>query len=652
MAYAVKTYGKLSALPPGGVTAKGWIRDQLLRSKAGMGGHLDELEPNMIANPYVNCKTDEEWGAQIKAGWGAEISGNYWYGLIELAWALDDAELKAKAEKWVNAVLANQRPDGYLGTYTEKDNLFDDYNAWGTNCGMRALLAYYEATGREDVLEAVHRCMLWFCDNWTGDRKTRYGGSAIIDSMGMCYAHTGDRRLLDFVNDYVEFMNRKDLYKYSFNAMMENDLVYNSGHAAGYGMIVKLPVIAYMAGGNESYLKAGINAVRKAIGKVVLPNGGISSNTEYICPVWSGTEVEYCAFAFFNNSLIWLAQATGDPRYADWIERIVFNGAQGARRKDEKAIAYFSSPNQIFATEHSTHSHGIGQAYAPCHPVSCCPVTSVWVVPDYVRGMGMTDREGNPYVCAYGPAVIRFGNLTLDEETRYPFRDAVRFTVSAGRPEKTAIHFRVPSWCGNAEFSVNGAKAAGDPQPGTYFAIEREWRDGDRIDVRFPMEVRVSRIDDSDAYSHYPLSVERGPLVYALPIPEIWTAIKGHPRTPLPEGWSWYDVTPVIPVDPTGDVYEQMGLRKYNIGWNVAIDEKLDPSDVGVIEIEGGFVWESPPVKLRLPGYKALYSYAPYIAKTFEPYQGPIDVQAELELELVPYGCTNLRISHFPRAKL
>jgi hypothetical protein len=90
--------------------------------------------------------------------------------------------------------------------------------------------------------------------------------------------------------------------------------------------------------------------------------------------------------------------------------------------------------------------------------------------------------------------------------------------------------------------------------------------------------------------------------------------------------------------------------RKHNITWNVAVDENLDPEAVKIEEHEGWYVWENPPLTLTLPGYKALYSYAPYIQKTHEVYQAPIDVQGELTLNLVPYGCTCLRITCFPRA--
>ena len=123
-------YGKLSALPLGSITAEGFLREQLERSKNGMGGHLDEIEPGMIADPYINKSYVKRWGNGDQSGWGAEISGNYWTGLILLAFTLDDSELKAKAETWVNGVLEHRRSDGYLGTYYEPDaKIHEDFNA-------------------------------------------------------------------------------------------------------------------------------------------------------------------------------------------------------------------------------------------------------------------------------------------------------------------------------------------------------------------------------------------------------------------------------------------------------------------------------------------------------------------------------------------
>ena len=103
---------------------------------------------------------------------------------------------------------------------------------------------------------------------------------------------------------------------------------------------------------------------------------------KYLGPVSASVETEYCAFSFLEAALIHTAEASGDPEYMDLMERIIFNGALGARKKDEKAIAYMSSPNQLFATGDSSHYISDMQQYAPVYPTSCCPVVSVKPMPN------------------------------------------------------------------------------------------------------------------------------------------------------------------------------------------------------------------------------------------------------------------------------
>lgn len=644
---------ELRPLPLGNITARGWIRDQLSRSKAGMGGHLDELEPEMIRYPYLDRRTDEAWGPEKKAGWGAEISGNYWYGLILLAFTLDDPELQEKARGWVDGALANQRPDGYLGTYTESDDLWDDYNAWGTACGLAALLAYYDATRRPDVLDAVYRCLIWFCDNWAGDRKTRYAGQYLCSLMALGYRSTADPRLRVFIEEYVGFLNHNDLYLNSQNAMRSPDLVYNSNHAASAGLQLHIAALGYSVTGENSYLEAAFRFLEKLEQKVLMPTGGVASNTEYLSPRSSVTETEICAFTFLQYGVAALGAASGEARCFDIAERIAFNVAQGARKKDEKCVAYFTSGNQIFATTSSDFSGQDQGAYAPCHPISCCPVTSVWNMPSHVYSMGLTDDSGNLYIASYGPATIEADGLVLESDTRYPFRESVSFhVVNSGAPFRS-VSFRIPGWCAEPQVFINDQLSTRKSILPGWMTVERVWTTGDTVEINLPMETSVQQLDDNDSWSHHPIVIERGPLVFSLPIPEMWNAISGNARTQLPAGWSWYNVEPA-PVDGDGgDVYERNGLRKYRTGWNVAINATLDPRTISVEEHHPvGYAWEHPLITLKVPGYKAPYSYAPYIEKTHEVYQSPIYVEEPVILELAPYGCTNLRITYFPQAAL
>ena len=647
-----KTYHKLKVLPLGSIQPKGWVKEQLQRNRDGMGGHMDELEHDMLWGPYTEFKGPSCWQEDLAAGWGAEISGNFWYGEVLLAFSLQDEALIKKCENWVNTVLKNQRADGYMGAFTEKDNQMQDFNAWGTNVGMKAMLAYYDATGRKDVLEAVHKCMLWFCDNWAGSNKTRYAGSILLESMELCYQRVGDERILTFMNEYIDFMERNDVHRISRSAMLDSRLDYTSMHAAGFANILWTYTAAYKAGGDKLNLQAAENGFKKLKEKALHRTGGISCYAEYLAPTGSAVETEYCSFSYLTAAMLQLAEATGNPMYVDELERIVFNGAQGARKKDEKAIAYLTSPNQIYATVMSSYASNHNQLYSPCYPTACCPTTSMWVMPNYLRTMALQGEDGL-YLSAYGPATIRCVDFTLEEDTQYPFRDTVTFTFRAEKPVETTLQFRVPQWCTGMELAVNGEAVTVTAAQGEYQPICRTWQDGDTVTLRLPMAVGIFKIDDADCAGKFPMAFEYGPLLFSLHIPEKWTEVPGIPNTPLPEGWHWYKVTPPNTNDERADPNEREGFRKFKTCFNVAVDETLRPEDVQVeLCQDAGYVWETPQVKLRVPGYKALLSYPPYLKKTIDPYFAPMPVHGELELELVPHGCTNLRITYFPRAKL
>ena len=649
---SVKTYHKLKVLPLGSIQPKGWVREQLQRNRDGMGGHMDELEHDMLWGPYTEFHGPSCWKEDLAAGWGAEISGNFWYGEILLAFSLQDEKLMKKCENWVNTVLKNQRADGYMGAYTEKDNQWEDFNAWGTNVGMKAMLAYYDATGRKDVLEAVHKCMLWFCENWAGSNKTRYAGAVLLESMELCYQRVGDERILKFMNDYIDFLERNDVHRISRSAMLSPRLDYTSMHAAGYANILWSYTAAYKAGGDKLNLQAAENGFKKLKEKALHRTGGISCYAEYLAPTGSAVETEYCSFSYLTAAMLQLTEATGNPMYVDELERIVFNGAQGARKKDERAIAYLTSPNQIFATVTSSYATHYMHIYTPCYPTACCPTTSMWVMPNYLRTMALQGEDGI-YLSAYGPAEIRCGAFTLQEDTRYPFRDTVQFTFCSEGHVDTALHFRVPKWCKGMELIVNGEAVLVTAKAGEYQTVWRTWKNGDTVTLRLPMAVETFKVDDADCAGKFPMAFEYGPLLFSLHIPERWREVPGIPNTPLPEDWHWYKVIPPNTNDERADPNEREGFRKFNTCYNVAVDENIDPNSIRVeLCEEDGYVWETPQIKLHVPGYKALLSYPPYLKKTIDPYFAPMPVHGELELELVPHGCTNLRITYFPRAKL
>lgn len=648
----MKLYNKLSRFPLGAINAEGFLREQLIRSKNGMGGHLFELEPGMINDPFINKSYVPAWGNGDQSGWGAEISGNYWTGYIQLAYTLHDEEMIEKATWWVNTMLTHQKEDGYLGTYYEEDaKIYEDYNAWGTSCALRGLIAFYEASGRKDVLEAVHRCLLWFCDKWKGDKKTSYAGVYIIEPLVFCYYYTGDHRLIDFAEEYNEYMVNHDIFNKSY-AAMERDLQYTSDHTAGAGCSVRLPALLYSADGNERFIKASERMISQIREKCVQVSGSPVSFSEYFGPVGSTSETEYCSYAFYNQTYSYMSYITGKSCYGDYMEEMFYNGAQGARKKDEKAISYLNSPNQIYATDSSTTAGNCNnmQMYAPCYPVSCCPVNSVAVLPEFIRGMFLNDSSDGIYCCAYGPCSLSYEGIDISENTLYPFRNSISFDI---KTEKAfTLYLKIPYWSKGEEINLNGNKATVSEYSDGYAPVRIE-KGSSRVDVKFKAEIEVIKVDDSDYAGKHPIAFKYGALEYVYHIPEIWCPVHGSPMTPLPDGWSWYNVYPEFKEADTPDPHDMIGLRRKQISWNIAVDENLSKDDFIIEECNtSGYVWENPPIVLHTHCYKAPYLCAMYPTKVFEPFGEKQYVTDKIELTLVPYGCTNLRISYFARADI
>lgn len=645
----MKSFEKFKSLKLGAITAEGFLKEQLLRNKDGMGGNLDVLEPGKFIDPYTKKTMDNSW-SRDKVGWFAEVAGNYWYGLIGLAFTLNDKELIKKADKWVHDVLSMQDSDGYMGIYTKDDDIYEDFNGFGTACGMRAMLSYYEATGKEYVYEAVNRCMLWFCEKWA-NRKTRYVGVAILEPMLYCYNKNNDDRILKFVLDYEKFLCENDLFLNSVDAYNTDKLYYNSNHTCAYGIALRQHAMVYGATGDENYLNASIKGVDKAMDKIIQHTGAPVCNAEYLAPISSTAESEYCSFTFFNATYAAVAKITGKAIYGDYMEKLVYNAGQGSRKKDEKAIIYMTSPNQIYATDQSSNSWLEHQLYAPCHSVSCCAVSSVGLIPDFIRNMVFgVDGFDDLYINAYGPCVINHNSISIKEETLYPFRDTVNFTIDLNEDKTFVLNLKIPIWCENFTIYINDEKFIGIKDVNSFVAINRKWCNNDVVKLKLEMIPKLIRVNDNDSGKKHPMVVEYGALVFAFPIPEKWNKIdKGKE---LPEDWSWYSVIPYSKVTG-GDQYELMGYNKHQISWNIAVDELKAPHTFQLIEEDvQGYVWENPPVKIKMEGYKAPFSYPPYPIKTQEVYEEVMDVTEKLDLTLIPYGCTALRITYIPRAKI
>jgi DUF1680 family protein len=639
------SYNKLTRLPLGNVTAQGWLKAQLERNKAGMGGHLDELEPEIIAKPFV----DRNHLDLVNPGWSGEQSGGYWTGLVQLAFTLNDKELKDKARKWVYSTLALQEEDGYLGSYRKTENRLEDYSAWSANWCYRALLHFYDATGDKEVLEAVHLGLLWFVKNWAGDQKTSYVGSTLMESMIVVYMQTGDEKLYNWCLDYIKWLDANDKFHHGMASLQRDSLEYNEDHVVAFGENVKHPALIYLAGGGPEYLDASINGIKQIMTKCWQINGAPSSNFEWHSPPSAVHVTEYCNFSTYLNTFSWMACITGDAQYGELMERILFNGAEGARKKDERALGYMSSPNQLYATMQSCRfASNSYEVYSPCFTVACCPSQSVRIIPEYIRAMFLRDNDENLYLPVYGPCSVHFAakdgtTLTILEKTNYPFDETITMHIKTSAPWKKKLMLKIPSWCKNHEIKLNGSAVKGSVNADGYMGIENSWND-DTLTIFFGMTPTLVSVKDI-YFPKEPLqAIEYGPLVFSFKYPSFWTPVTGMPLTPLPKDWSWYEVSIVSKEKPTQPPYYSINLAELNGG--SAIITKRSVTE---------YPWDDSPIKLEVPMHRTKNAYAKYWdsqINTPVAYGNPVTADSTSEIvELVPYGCSNLRMTCFTVSK-
>jgi DUF1680 family protein len=261
-----------------------------------------------------------------------------------------------------------------------------------------------------------------------------------------------------------------------------------------------------------------------------------------------------------------LLEATGEARYADWMEQTLLNACLAAVSLDGERF-FYSNPLAWHGQEQTLLSNDARQRWTDwnCY---CCPPQVARVFGQLHRWAYGT-RGDDVWVHLYGGSVLQAdlpgcGPIELEQTTDYPWSGAVRFVWKSAPAGPAALRLRIPGWAPGAQVKINGRAEAMEPQPGSYLALARSWKAGDTVELELPMRPRLIEANPLVESTAHQAAVMRGPIVYCL---ESWDLPQGAAihEIRLPRDAAFELVSLPSPLDRTrglrGDVVVQPGLR-------------------------------------------------------------------------------------------
>lgn len=616
-------------LPLGAVRPLGWLHAQLEIQANGLSGHLDETWADVGANSGWLGGTGESW----------ERGPYFVDGLVPLAYLLDDARLKSKAQRYIDWTLNHQTADGQLGPPSNED-------WWPRMIMLKALTQYHGATGDARVIPAMLR---YFEFQLAGlpERNLRDWGKFRwqdnVLSVLWLYNRTGDLKLLDLARllrtqgydwpaQYADFQYTKRISSEYLDSTPGGRLkeLGLATHGVNNGQAVKTGPVWSQFSGSEDDRRAASRMIEQLDKYHGLPNGMFSCDEHFAGPDPSqGSEL--CTVVEYMFSLEQSLGILGDPELGDRLERLAFNALPGALTDDMWAHQYNQEPNQVECSLHRkpwTTDGPESNLFGLEPNFGCCTANFHQGWPKFAASLFMISQDDGVVATAYAPCeartVVRDTPVHVVQTTDYPFRGGVHMTINPASPLSFPLLLRIPAWAADVTIKVNGERQPA-PSPSSFARVERTWRPGDSVHIEFPLKPRVSRwFRDS-------VAVERGALVFCYGIGESWLKLRDRGMT---ADWQVYPKTQ----------------------WNyaLALDDASSPQGITVIESEVGthpFSAKNVPLKLqvkgrKLPDWRAVDGVADPVP------QSPVTSdQPEETVTLIPYAAAKLRITAFPQLK-
>jgi DUF1680 family protein len=444
----------------------------------------------------------------------------------ELA-AKPDRELQEMVDEAIELIASTQAKDGYLNTYYQHlapdkrwTNIEFGHELYMAGHLMQAAVAHRRATGKDDLLQVACRFTDYISSVFGPDRrKTPSGHPEIEMALIELSRETRDHRYLDLGIFFIDQRGYDTLGNRFYGSWYYPDQVpvreasKIEGHAVRALYLNAGVTDAYIESGEEPLLHALERQWSDMTTKKMYITGGVGSRRhgesfgdEYELP----NDRSYCETCAAIASIMWnwrMLLVTGEGRYADVIERSLYNGFLSGVSADGKRFFYL---NPLFSTGDFERSKWFGCA--------CCPPNVMRLMSSIQHYIATFDKNGiqlHQYIPSKIESVSYDKRITVGVDTNYPWEGLIGITVEETHGGPWSLSVRIPEWSDMLSLRINGKSEELNMARG-YVIIDRKWEKGDTLELEMPIEPRFTVSHPRIHANRGSVAIERGPLVYCL----------------------------------------------------------------------------------------------------------------------------------------
>ena len=212
------------------------------------------------------------------------------------------------------------------------------------------------------------------------------------------------------------------------------------------------------------------------------------------------------------GNIMWnfrMLQITGNCKYADLLEKLLYNAMLVGQSIDGKKYSY---SNPLI-----TEGDEVRKEWFLC---PCCPpnlARTIASIGQYIYSISTKGVWIHQYISSRVKINIDMDTeLSINQESGFPWVGNVKVVLNLNRSQYFSIFFRIPIWTIKADIAINKEKYQEDLIPGKYIEIERDWSDQDNIELHFKMEPKLEKGDKRVKQTRQKCVISYGPLIYCL----------------------------------------------------------------------------------------------------------------------------------------